>query len=117
MDHQKTGDARQAWGRVTAWLEHHAPEVFAALGGPGTPTAIRDAELRMGLKPPKVLQQWLLGHDIDAGRQPATGSGLVALGCPGVLPSGGLLLGLIDMERVYLHKMAMEESARSGGAE
>ncbi|MFI8219902.1 histone-like nucleoid-structuring protein Lsr2 [Streptomyces sp. NPDC085932] len=113
MDHQRAGDARQAWGRVTAWLENHAPEVFAALGGPGSPAAICDAELRMGLQLPEQLRQWLLGHDIDAGRQPPAGSCLVALGCPGVLPSGGLLLGLLDIERVYLHKMAMEELARS----
>ncbi|MGW5134742.1 Lsr2 family DNA-binding protein [Streptomyces sp. NPDC004135] len=117
MDHQRVGDTRQAWGRVTAWLENHAPEVFAALGGPGSPAAICDAELRMGLQLPEQLRQWLLGHDIDAGRQPPPGSCLVALGCPGVLPGGGLLLGLLDIERVYLHKMAMEELARSGSTD
>lgn len=114
MDPQRAGDAGQAWGRVTAWLEHHAPDVFAALGGPGSQAAIHKAELRMGLKLPAQLRQWLLAHDIDAGRQPHAGSGLVALGCPGVLPSGGLLLGLMDVERVYRHKMAMEELAPSG---
>ncbi|MDH6229279.1 cell wall assembly regulator SMI1 [Streptomyces sp. MJP52] len=117
MDHQRAEDVRHAWSRVTAWLEHHAPEVFAALGGPGSPAAIRDAELRMGLELPEQLRQWLLTHDIDAGRQPRTGSALVALGCPGVLPGGGLLLGLMDLERVYLHKMATEESAPSGGTD
>ncbi|MEU0235955.1 MULTISPECIES: histone-like nucleoid-structuring protein Lsr2 [unclassified Streptomyces] len=117
MDHQRTGDVRQAWGRVTAWLENHVPEVFATLGGPGSPAAIRDAELRMGLKLPEQLRQWLLGHDLDTGRRPHTGSCLVALGCPGVLPHGGLLLGSVDIERVYLHRMTMEESARSGGTD
>ncbi|MEU8779693.1 hypothetical protein [Streptomyces sp. NPDC048606] len=116
MDHQKAGDVRQAWARVTAWLEDHAPEVFAALGGPGSSTAVCETELRLGLNLPEQLRQWLLVHDIDAGRQPPARSVLVALGCPGVLPDGGLLLGLRDIERVYFHQMAMEELARSEGA-
>ncbi|WP_318218931.1 histone-like nucleoid-structuring protein Lsr2 [Streptomyces sp. SCL15-6] len=99
---------------MTAWLEQNAPDVFADLGGPGSQAAICEAELRMGLRLPQQLRQWLLANDIDAGQQPHTGSTLVARGCPGVLPSGGLLLGLTDIERVYLHKMAMEEMAPSG---
>lgn len=63
----------------------------------------------MGLELPHQMRQWLLANDIDAGRQPDGRSCLVALGCPGILPSGGLLLGLTDIERVYLHKLAMEE--------
>ncbi|MFD5017243.1 Lsr2 family DNA-binding protein [Streptomyces chartreusis] len=114
MDQQRAGDARRAWGRVTAWLEQHAPDVCAVLGGPGSQAAICEAELRMGLRLPEQLRQWLLENDIDAGQQPHTGSCLVVLGCPGVIPSGGLLLGLTDVERVYLHKMAMEEMAPSG---
>lgn len=117
MDHQKAPDARQAWGRVAAWLEHHAPDAFAAFGSPGSQAAVREAELRMGLELPEQLRQWLLTHDIEAGRQPHTGSALVALGCPGVIPSGGLLLGLMDVERVYLHKMAVEEMGPSGDAD
>jgi hypothetical protein len=58
--------------------------------------------------------QWLLANDIGAGRQPDAGSCLVALGCGGVIPSGGLLLGLTDIERVYLHKMGLEEMEPSG---
>lgn len=49
MGDQRAGDARQAWGRMTAWLEQHARDVFAALGGPGSQEAICEAELRMGL--------------------------------------------------------------------
>ncbi|MFC9622768.1 SMI1/KNR4 family protein [Streptomyces sp. NPDC056930] len=107
-------EVRQAWGRVTRWLEQHDPGVFAGLGGPGCPAAISDAEERMGLKLPREMWQWLLANDIGGGRQPAVGSCLVALGCEGVIPSGGLLLGLTDIERVYLHKMGVEEMEPSG---
>ncbi|GAA2586929.1 MULTISPECIES: Lsr2 family DNA-binding protein [Streptomyces] len=114
MDHQRAGDMGQAWGRVTGWLEQHGPDVLAALGGPGSRTALYEAELRMGLRLPRQMRQWLLANDLDAGRQPHSGSGLVALGCPGVVPGGGLLLGLVDIERVYFHKTALEETAPSG---
>lgn len=114
MDHQRAGDARQAWDRVTAWLEQNAPDVFADLGGPGSQAALCRAERRMGLRLPPQLRQWLLTNDINAGQQPFTGSSLVARGLPGVIPSGGLLLGLADIERVYLHKMGMEEMAPAG---
>ncbi|WP_405953043.1 Lsr2 family protein [Streptomyces prunicolor] len=36
----ESGDVRKAWGRITAWLERNDPEAFAALGGPGSETAI-----------------------------------------------------------------------------
>ncbi|WP_234371094.1 histone-like nucleoid-structuring protein Lsr2 [Streptomyces sp. XY431] len=111
------GDVRQAWGRVTAWLEQHTPGVFAALGGPGNQAAISAAELRMGLDLPVEMRQWLLVNDLDAGRQPDVRSCLVALGCQGVVPGGGLLLGLTDIERVYLHRTAMEETEPSGDPE
>ncbi|MFE6806597.1 histone-like nucleoid-structuring protein Lsr2 [Streptomyces sp. NPDC057681] len=114
MPLHEAGDVRLAWGRVTGWLEQHAPGVFAALGGPGSSTAISGAEMRMGLKLPTEMRQWLLANDVDAGRQPDAQSCLVALGCQGVLPSGGLLLGLTDIERVYLHRVAMEEMEPSG---
>ncbi|MFF3762215.1 histone-like nucleoid-structuring protein Lsr2 [Streptomyces sp. NPDC002185] len=117
MDHQRTGDVREAWGRVTAWLEHHEPEVFASLGGPGSLAAVRDAESRMGVELTDELRLWLVSLDIDASRQPPAGSGPVELGGPDVLPSGGLLLGLGDIERVYLYKMAMEELSQSGDAD
>ncbi|MGC0385635.1 hypothetical protein RKD33_005852 [Streptomyces sp. SAI-129] len=99
---------------MTGWLEHHAVDVFAALGGRGSQAAICRAEQHMGLELPEQLRQWFLTHDIDAGRQPHRGGGLVSLGCPGVIPSGGLLLGLMDVERVYLHKLAMEDTEPSG---
>ncbi|MFG2720078.1 histone-like nucleoid-structuring protein Lsr2 [Streptomyces sp. NPDC048416] len=113
MDQQRAGDARQAWGRVTAWLEHHSGDVLAALNRPGSQAAIDEAELRMDLKLPEQMRQWLLATDIGPG-QPHAGSSLVALGCPGVVPGGGLLLGLTDIERVYVHKMDQAERAPSG---
>ncbi|MFD3457913.1 hypothetical protein ACFWVC_37790 [Streptomyces sp. NPDC058691] len=60
---RETGDVREAWGRVTSWLERHDPSLFAALGGPGSPAAISQAELRMGLKLPREMWQWLLAND------------------------------------------------------
>ncbi|MFI2304493.1 histone-like nucleoid-structuring protein Lsr2 [Actinacidiphila glaucinigra] len=102
-------DPRQAWRRVTTWLEQHRPVVFDALGGPGTEAAISEAEARMGVKLPREMRQWLLVNDTDAGRRPEVRSPLVALGCQDVLPSGGLLLGLTDIERVYRHKKDTEE--------
>lgn len=76
----ETGDVTEAWGRVTGWLERNDPETFAALGGPGTRAAIREAELHMGLQLPAAMRQWLLANDLDAGRQPDGQTCLVALG-------------------------------------
>ncbi|GAA1385522.1 hypothetical protein GCM10009639_08230 [Kitasatospora putterlickiae] len=109
-----TGDVRQAWGRVTGWLERHAPGVFAALGGPGDPAAVSAVEARLGLELPGEARQWILLNDLDAGRRPDAGSPLVALGLGGVIPDGGLLLGPTDIERVHRHRMTTEERAPSG---
>jgi cell wall assembly regulator SMI1 len=105
----ETGDVREAWGRVTAWLERNDPETLATLGRPGSHAAIREAELRMGLDLPREMRQWLLASDIDAGRQPDGQSCLVALGCEIDIPGGHLLLGLTDIQRVYLSRMGLEE--------
>lgn len=66
----EAGDVREAWGRVTAWLERNDPEALAALGGPGSHAAISEAELHMGLKLPGEMWQWLLANDIDAAGNP-----------------------------------------------
>lgn len=113
MPTYEADDVSVAWDRITGWLEQNAPRVFAGLGGPGSPTAISDAEERMGLKLPRQIRQWLLTNDIGGGRQPAAGSCLVALGCAGVIPNGGLLLGLTDIERVHAYRMGLEAMAPS----
>ncbi|MFE2019076.1 histone-like nucleoid-structuring protein Lsr2 [Streptomyces sp. NPDC059499] len=105
----EAGDVREAWGRVAAWLERNDPSGFAVLCGPGNQAAIDDAELRMGLTLPTELREWLLATDIDAGRQSDGRSGLVALGCEAAVPGDHLLLGLTDIERVYLSRMGLEE--------
>lgn len=110
-----TGDVREAWGRVTAWLERHNPGGFAALGGPGSEAAIGRAELRMGLELPRELRQWLLANDLDAGRQPAAHSCLVALGCDAVFPDGHFLLGLTDIQWIYGSRMDMADACPSEG--
>lgn len=109
----ETGDVREAWERVTAWLERNDPEVCAALGAPGSPAAIGAAELRMGLELPRELRQWLLTTDVDAGRQPDDQACLVALGCDVPIAGGHLLLGLTDIQRVYFSQMGVEESEPS----
>ncbi|MEU4107645.1 histone-like nucleoid-structuring protein Lsr2 [Streptomyces sp. NPDC027717] len=53
-------------------------------------------------------------NDVDAGRRPERHTTLVALGRPGVVPGGGLLLGLTDIERVHLHKTEVAELTSSG---
>lgn len=105
----EAGDVREAWGRVTVWLERNDPRVFAALGGPGSQAAIGEAELRMGLELPEEMCQWLLANDIDVGRQSEGRPCLVALGCEIDIPGGHLLLGLADIQRVYHSQVASEE--------
>ncbi|PZT72297.1 MULTISPECIES: Lsr2 family DNA-binding protein [unclassified Streptomyces] len=94
-------DIQQAWARITARL---APR---ALSGPDAPDpdAVAGAAARMGVEPAGDLRRWLLAVDLDAGRRPAAHAPLVALGCPGVLPGGALLLGLTDIERVHGQRM------------
>lgn len=113
----ETGDVRAAWGRVTAWLERNAPEAFAALGGPGSPAAIREAERDMGLDLPTEMRQWLLANDIDAGKQPDDRSAPVAPGRGTGLPGGHLLLGLTGIQRLYRQRMKLEELAPSADPE
>ncbi|MFJ9248566.1 histone-like nucleoid-structuring protein Lsr2 [Streptomyces sp. NPDC101776] len=76
---------------------------------PGERCGIREAESRMGLVLPAELREWLLANDSDAGRQPSARSPLVALGCEIDLPGGHTLLGLTDIQRVYLSRMGLEE--------
>ncbi|WP_343299830.1 histone-like nucleoid-structuring protein Lsr2 [Streptomyces sp. AM 2-1-1] len=104
-------DVRGAWGRVTAWLDRHDPEAFAALGGPGSEAAIDRAEGRMGLALPAEMRRWLLLNDIDTGRHPGGPSNCrVALGCEGVDPGGYLLLGLGDIEGLHRSRAGLEET-------
>ncbi|MGW7582574.1 Lsr2 family DNA-binding protein [Kitasatospora sp. NPDC054768] len=106
-------DVRQAWGRVTGWLERHDPAVFAALGGPGSREGVDRAERRMGLTLPQELRQWLLMNGIDGGGPPDMPSCLVTRDCAVPLPGGHMLLGLTDIQRVYLSRMGLEEAEPS----
>ncbi|MFJ6770526.1 histone-like nucleoid-structuring protein Lsr2 [Kitasatospora sp. NPDC091257] len=106
-------DVRQAWGRVTGWLERHDPAVFSALGGPGSREGVDRAERRMGLTLPQELRQWLLANGIDAGTRPDMPSCLVTRDCAVPLPGGHILLGLTDIQRVYLSRMGLEEAEPS----
>ncbi|MEU8541995.1 histone-like nucleoid-structuring protein Lsr2 [Streptomyces sp. NPDC048717] len=107
-------DVRQAWGRITGWLQRHAPDALSGLGGPGNAAAIDEAGTRLGLKPPAELREWLLAIDADARQLPLTHSHLGELGAPGLLPDGEVLLGLTGIERVYLHMVNTAERAPSG---
>ncbi|MFF4171804.1 histone-like nucleoid-structuring protein Lsr2 [Streptomyces sp. NPDC001744] len=119
MDEQRpplppAGDVRRAWGRITGWLERHSPAVFASLGGPGDPAALAAAEERMGVRLPEEMRQWLLANDVGPAGRSGDTAGPLASGREGVLPDGGLLLGLAGVERVHLHMTAAEESEPSG---
>lgn len=105
------GDVRAAWARFTSWLEHYDPGIVAALGRPGTLEAIDRAEVRMGLELPAELRQWLLAQDLDTGFPAEPRETLVERGCDVPVPGGHLLLGLGDIERVYLHQLAAERSS------
>ncbi|MEV7075721.1 histone-like nucleoid-structuring protein Lsr2 [Streptomyces sp. NPDC093990] len=61
--------------------------------------------------------QWLSANDIDAGRQPDDRSCLVAFGTAIPLPGGHLLLGLTDVERVYLSQRGLEEAQPSADSD
>ncbi|GAA2097932.1 hypothetical protein GCM10009759_28470 [Kitasatospora saccharophila] len=106
----EAGDVREAWARVTGWLERNDPAVFAALGGPGSREALDRAELRMGLELPAQLRQWLLLNDVDADGRTDRRAGRVRRGCPLPGLGGHLLLGLADIQRVYLGKTDPERS-------
>lgn len=100
---------REAWGRVTSWLERNDPATFAMIGRPGSHVSTREAEVRMGLDLPWEMREWLLANDLDAGRRPDPHACLVALGCEMDIPGGHLLLGLTDIQRVYLSRMGSAE--------
>ncbi|MEV7024381.1 SMI1/KNR4 family protein [Kitasatospora sp. NPDC093558] len=104
----EAADVREAWARVTTWLERNDPGVFAALGGPGSQEAISRAESRMGVELPAALRQWLLTNDVDADGRPDAPNCTVEQGCDVPLPRGHLLLGLKDIQRVYLNRLAVE---------
>ncbi|MFK0223908.1 SMI1/KNR4 family protein [Streptomyces vinaceus] len=102
-------DLREAWGQVKGWFDRHAPLTAAALGSPARPEDVTRAEANLGVQFPQVLTAWLLACDVGSGGRPGERSSLVSLGCDGVIPTGGLLLGLTDIQRVYLHHMGLEE--------
>ncbi|QKW23861.1 SMI1/KNR4 family protein [Kitasatospora sp. NA04385] len=104
----KASDVRKAWARVTTWLELNDPAVFAGLGGPGSQEALDRAELRMGLELPLQVRQWLLANDVDATERAERQECRVRRGCQVPVLGGHLLLGLEDIQRVYLSKMDME---------
>ncbi|MFB7090860.1 hypothetical protein, partial [Streptomyces sp. NPDC056296] len=78
-------------------------------------TRVQDSGSRPDL--PREMRQWLLENDIDASRQPDGQSCLVALGCKIDIPGGHLLLGLTDIQRVYLSRMGLEEMDPSADPE
>ncbi|KJS59489.1 Lsr2 family DNA-binding protein [Streptomyces rubellomurinus] len=110
---KQAGNVGEAWARVAAWLRRNDPGAFAALGGPASPDAIARAEARMGLELPPELRQWLRANDGDTDVRPDAPGSLVERGCAVPLPGGSLLLGLGDIQRVYLHQLAMERSEPS----
>ncbi|MGW4804529.1 SMI1/KNR4 family protein [Kitasatospora sp. NPDC004272] len=107
----EAGDVREAWARVTGWLERNDP---AVLGGPVSREALDRAELRMGLEFPAQLRQWLLLNDADADGRAARRECQVRRGCQVPVLGGHLLLGLEDIQRVYLGRTGLERRMPSG---
>jgi len=109
----EAGDVREAWARVTGWLERNDPAVFATLGGPGSPEALDRAELRMGLELPAQVRQWLLLNDADAGGRAHRRERQVRRGCQVPVLGGHLLLGSEDIQRVHLGRTDLERRTPS----
>ncbi|MFI9323194.1 hypothetical protein ACIGXI_25910 [Kitasatospora aureofaciens] len=68
----------------------------------------------MGLELPPELRQWLLAHDLDTDWRAELRETLVERGCDVPVPGGHLLLGFADIERVHLHRIAVERMDPSG---
>ncbi|MEV7176491.1 histone-like nucleoid-structuring protein Lsr2 [Kitasatospora sp. NPDC093679] len=104
------GDVLREWERIVRRVRRHAPEAVAALDGPGDPAAIEAAQRRTGVVFPPELRAWLAASGLGRLRADGGRETLVAFGHEGVLPTGGLLLGLTDIERVHGFKQSLEES-------
>ncbi|MEW1907506.1 hypothetical protein AB0442_03505 [Kitasatospora sp. NPDC085895] len=104
------GDVLREWERIVRRVRRHAPEALAGLDGPGDPVAIEAAQRRMGVVLPPELRAWLATSGLGRPRTDGGRNTLVAFGHDGVLPTGGLLLGLTDVERVHGFKQSLEES-------
>lgn len=100
-------NVRQAWGRVTRWLERNAPKNAAALCGPARPKMISDAEAKLGLSFPQEMWTWLLTND---GVRTADGdaSGRFVGADSSFLPSGWHLLSVEQIVKVYEWRIGME---------
>ncbi|WP_380282835.1 SMI1/KNR4 family protein [Kitasatospora purpeofusca] len=100
-------NVRQAWGRVTRWLERNAPASAAALGGPATPKMLLDAETRLGVGFPQELWTWLLTNNgVRTVDDPSSGN----LAAPGgsFLPCGWHLLSVEQIVKVYEWRTGIE---------
>ncbi|MGW3415441.1 SMI1/KNR4 family protein [Streptomyces sp. NPDC000888] len=93
-------NVRQAWGRVTRWLERNAPKNAGALCGPATPKMIVDAEARLGVRFPQEMWTWLLTNN-GVGMADDEGGGRFAAPYSSFLPSGWHLLSVAQIVNVY----------------
>ncbi|MCX5556299.1 SMI1/KNR4 family protein [Streptomyces sp. NBC_00038] len=98
-------DVRQAWGRVTRWLERNAPKSAAALCGPATPKMIVDAEARLGVSFPQEMWTWLLTNN---GVRMADDEGHYAAPGSSFLPSGWHLLSVAQIVKVCEWRRGLE---------
>jgi cell wall assembly regulator SMI1 len=56
---------KEAWQRIVAWLEQHAPALASRLRGPARAADIAKAERRLGLVLPRDLRESFACHDGD----------------------------------------------------
>ncbi|GAA1079182.1 Lsr2 family DNA-binding protein [Kitasatospora arboriphila] len=103
-------DVLREWERIVRRVRRNAAEAVAGLDGPGDPAAIEAAQRRMGVVFPPELRAWLGASGLGRLRTDDGRNAWVAFGHDGVLPTGGLLLCLTDIERVHGFKQSLAES-------
>jgi len=95
-----------AWHRITRWLQHHAPDSYAALRAGASPAAIAALEAEFGVQMPVGLRVlWLL----TAGDDGANGQGC--------LPGNQALMTLDAVAAVYRMRMNFQAEEDSLNAD
>ncbi|MEW2570196.1 hypothetical protein [Streptomyces sp. NPDC047070] len=101
-------EVADAWGRITAWLQHHAPDSYAALRPGAGPTAIAALEGKLGLPIPVELRAlWTL----SAGDDGVNGWGW------GCLPRSETLMTLDAAAAIYRLQMDAQADEDASNAE
>jgi cell wall assembly regulator SMI1 len=63
MRRMTAASVTESWARIERWLARHAPDTYARLAPPASPSAVAEAEETLGLPFPEPLLESLLRHD------------------------------------------------------